>query len=414
MPILAQEIRRLRPKNVSFRKTDSKGLYLEVLPNGSKLWRYKFRIAGKEKRMALGAWPDISLADARKRRDVARLKVLDGIDPTLERKRKKRLARMNAGNSFKSVAEDFIKVRMEDSGKAESTIRKARWYVSLLEPDIGRRPINDIEPVEVLESLKKIERRGHRESANRARALASRVFRHGIACSLCKSDPAAHLGDALATPIVTHRAAILDPYRFGELLRDIDEFTGTPLVRIAMQILPHIMTRPGEMRMGQWSEIDWGQRIWNIPAERTKLRRLHAVPLSDQVTLLLRELHCHTGGFDKMFPAQQSHLKYMSDNSINQALRRMGYGPDVVTAHGFRSTASTFLNESGEWHPDAIERALAHGDSNAIRGIYNRGNYWDERVQMAQWWSDYLDELKTGAKVLPFRQAALSGGLTRG
>jgi len=352
--------------------------------------------------MALGAWPDISLADARKRRDVARLKVLDGIDPTLERKRKKRLARMNAGNSFKSVAEDFIKVRMEDSGKAESTIRKARWYVSLLEPDIGRRPINDIEPVEVLESLKKIERRGHRESANRTRALASRVFRHGIACSLCKSDPAAHLGDALATPIVTHRAAILDPDKFGQLLRDIDEFTGTPLVRIAMQLLPHIMTRPGEMRMGQWSEIDWGQRIWNIPAERTKLRRLHAVPLSDQVMLLLRELHCHTGGFEKMFPAQQSHLKYMSDNSINQAMRRMGYGPDVVTAHGFRSTASTFLNESGKWHPDAIERALAHGDSNAIRGIYNRGNYWDERVQMAQWWSDYLDELKAGAKVLPF------------
>lgn len=402
MPILVQEIRRLRPKNVSFRKTDSKGLYLEVFPNGSKLWRYKFRIAGREKRMALGAWPDISLADARKRRDVARLKVLDGIDPTLERKRKKRLARMNAGNSFKSVADDFIKVRMEDSGKAESTIRKARWYVSLLEPDIGRRPINDIEPVEVLESLKKIERRGHRESANRTRALASRVFRHGIACSLCKSDPAAHLGDALATPIVTHRAAILDPDKFGQLLRDIDEFTGTPLVRIAMQILPHIMTRPGEMRMGQWSEIDWGQRIWSIPAERTKLRRLHAVPLSDQVMLLLRELHCHTGGFEKMFPAQQSHLKHMSDNSINQAMRRMGYGPDVVTAHGFRSTASTFLNESGKWHPDAIERALAHGDSNAIRGIYNRGNYWDERVQMAQWWSDYLDELKAGAKVLPF------------
>ena len=200
MPILAQEIRRLRPKSVSFRKTDSKGLYLEVFPNGSKLWRFKFRIAGREKRMALGAWPDISLADARKRRDVARLKVLDGIDPTLERKRKKRLARMNAGNSFKSVAEDFVKVRMEDSGKAESTIRKARWYISLLEPDIGRRPINDIEPVEVLESLKKIERRGHRESANRTRALASRVFRHGIACSLCKSDPAAHLGDAFRFP----------------------------------------------------------------------------------------------------------------------------------------------------------------------------------------------------------------------
>lgn len=404
MSILASEISGLRPGNAPWRKTDSKGLYLEVFPNGSKLWRYKFRIAGREKQMALGAWPEISLADARKRRDMARLKVFDGIDPTLERKRTKRLARMSAGNSFKSVAEDFIKVRFENSGKAEATIRKARWYISLLLPAIGARPISDIEPIEVLEVLRKIERKGHRESANRTRALASRVFRHGIACALCKSDPAAHLGDALATPIVTHRAAILNPDKFGQLLRAIDAYTGTPLVRIAMQLLPHIMTRPGEMRLGQWSEVDWGQRIWNIPAERTKLRRLHAVPLSDQVMTLLRELHCHTGGFDKMFPAQQSHLKFMSENSINLALRRMGYGPDMVTAHGFRSTASTFLNESGKWHPDAIERALAHGDSNAIRGIYNRGNFWDERVQMAQWWSDYLDELKAGSKVLPFHR----------
>lgn len=170
--------------------------------------------------MALGAWPKISLADARSWRNIARLKVLDGIDPALERKRTKRLARMSAGNSFKSVAEDSIKARFENSGKV-------RWYISLLLPTIGARPISDIEPIEVLEVLKKIERKGHRESANRTRALASRVFRHGIACALCKSDPAAHLGDALATPIVTHRAAILNPDKFGQLLRDIDAYTGT-------------------------------------------------------------------------------------------------------------------------------------------------------------------------------------------
>lgn len=186
----------------------------------------------------------------------------------------------------------------------------------------------------------------------------------------------------------------------GEFLREIDNYGGSPIVRIAIHLLPHIFTRPSEMRLGQWEEIDWEQATWRVPASRTKMRRVHAVPLSRQSIVMLRKLEVHSGGYANMFPGLSSHRKTMSENSINQAFRRMGFGHDDVTGHGFRSTASTLLNESGKWHPDAIERALAHGDSDAIRGIYNRGNYWDERVLMMQWWSDYLDQLRDGATIL--------------
>ena len=373
---------------------------MEIYLNGSKLWRFKYRMNGKEKRFSLVAWPEVTLANARKKRSEFRLAVLDGRDPSLEGKKRKRVARINASHSFASVAEDFLTVRMVNNGRAERTVNKARWCISHLLPTIGNRPIADIEPAEILEVLKKIERRGHRETAHRTRSVASRVFRHGVASALCKTDPAALLGDALSAPIVKHHAAILEPEKLGQLLRDIENYGGSPIVKIALKLLPHICTRPSEMRLGQWQEIDWAQSIWNVPAKRTKMRRIHAILLSTQSVRLLRELEVHSGGFDNMFPGLGSHLKTMSENSINQSLRRMGYGHDEVTGHGFRSTASTLLNESGKWHPDAIERSLAHGDSNAIRGIDNHGNFWDERVEMMQWWSDYLDQLRDGVTIL--------------
>ena len=400
MTLKAAEIRAFPALDTVYRKTDEKGLYLEIRPNGSKAWFFKYRAYGKEKRISIGSWPEVSLAEARELRDEARRAVKEGKDPLQQRKKEKIIARLSAGNSFQSVAEDFIEVKFVGNRKAEATTQKARWYLSHLTGPIGGRPIADIEPPELLGVLKKIEKAGKRETAIRTRAFASRVFRHGVAMALCKVDPAALLGDALMSPIVKHRAAILEPSKLGELLRAIDEYGGSVNVKVSLQLLPHVFVRPGELRLAKWSEIDWDEAVWRIPAERTKLRRPHSVPLSVQSLALFQELRRHTGWMDWMFPGERSHLKPMSENAANTALRRMGFDQDTATAHGFRATASTLLNESGKWHPDAIERALAHGHSNAVRGTYARGQHWEERVRMAQWWSDYLDDLKVGTSVV--------------
>ena len=406
MSLKVAQIPAFQPPNRPYRKFDGRGLYIEVRPNGSKLWYFKYRFLDSEKRLALGAFPEVRLAEAREKCDEARRLIRTGEDPSHKRKMEKIKARLSAGNSFQSVAEDFITVRFVASGKAEATIDKARWYLSHLTQAIGTRPINAVEPAELLAVLKKIERAGKCETAVRTRAFASRVFRHGVAMAMCKNDPAALLGDALATPQVTHHAAILDPKKLGEVLSVIDDYTGGVIVKVAMQLLPHVFLRPGEMRFGKWSEVDFDEAIWRIPAERTKLRRPHTVPLSWQSIAILKRLREYTGWMDFMFPGERSHRKPMCENAMNLAYRRMGLGKDVVTAHGFRATASSLLNESGRWHPDAIERALAHGHSNAVRGAYARGQHWDERVTMAQWWSDYLDQLKIGAEVIPLRKAA--------
>ena len=404
MALKAAEIRAFPVLDTPYRKTDEKGLYLEIRPTGAKRWFFKYRVLGSEKRLTLGDWPEVSLAAARDLRDQARRAVKDGGDPLHDRKKKKIMARLSADNSFQSVAEEFIAVKFVGNQKAAATIEKARWYLSHLTKPIGGRPIAEVEPSELLAVLKKLERAGKRETAVRTRAFASRVFRHGVAMALCKADPAALLGDALMSPIVKHHAAILDPTKLGELLNAIDEYGGGVIVKIAMQLLPHVFVRPGELRHAKWDEIDWEGAVWRVPAERTKLRRPHSVPLPSQSIALLKELRRHTGWMDWMFPGERSHKKPMCENAINIALRRMGFDRDTVTAHGFRATASTLLNESGLWHPDAIERALAHGHSDAVRGTYARGQHWEERVKMAQWWSDHLDGLRTHASVAPVRK----------
>lgn len=399
-------VRAAKPGEKPYKLADGGGLFLFVTPAGGRLWRLKFRVGGSEKLLALGKYPQMSLSDARKARDEAKAKLSAGVDPAHERKMTKIAAKVSAGNTFQSVAENFIAVKLEADGKAEATIEKARWYLSHLTPALGNRPIAEIKPAELLVVLKQLEKKGYRETARRTRALASRIFRHGVAHALCDADPAALLSGALSAPIVKHRAAILDPVKLGAFLRDIDDYGGGPVVKIAMQLSPHVFTRPGELRRGRWSEVDWEKAIWHVPAERTKLRRPHSVPLSLQSLALLRMLHEVSGGFELMFPGQRSHLKPISENTLNQAFRRMGWGADEVTAHGLRATASTLLNESGKWHMDAIERALAHGHSDAVRGTYARGQHWQERVEMAQWWSDHLDTLRKGADVVPIRNAS--------
>lgn len=403
MALTAAEIKAFPTRDAPYRKTDEKGLYLEIRPNGSKLWHYKYRINGKEKRLALGVWPAVTLAEARQRRDEARKQVAAGNDPLHQRKMAKIARQVSAGNSFEVVAEDFIATKLEASGKAEATIGKARWFLSLLTPALGKRPIAEIEPAELLAVLKRIEAKGHSETARRTRAFASRVFRYGVATTRCQIDPGALLTGALVAPIVKHHAAIIDPKRLGEFLRAVDAYTGGPIVRIAMRLGPHVFLRPGELRQGQWSEIDWDEAIWTIPASRTKLRRAHEVPLSLQSLALLRELEQHSGGLAFMFPGQRSHLKPMSENAINPAYRRMGFSADEMTSHGLRGTASTLLNQSCKWHADAIELALAHCvPGGPVRRAYHHGEHWEERVAMSQWWSDHLDRLRAGGEVIPF------------
>lgn len=394
-------IKALKPAAKAFKAYDGKGLYLEVAKSGGKLWRYRYRHAGKEKLLALGAYPETSLAEARDKRSAAAKQVADGSDPSHTRKMEKIAASISAGNIFADVAEDYIKTKM--AFRSEATRTKARWLLANLAA-IHSRPIAEIVPAELLTILRRIESTGRLDTAKATRAFASRVFLYGVATVRCEGNPAALLLGALSNPVVKHRAAILDPKALGAFLRSVEAYTGTATVQLAMKLLPHVALRPSELRMALWQEIDWADAIWRVPAERTKLRRPHAVPLSAQVLSLLRELEALTGAGETafLFPALAKHNRPMSENTLNQAYRRMDYAADVVTAHGFRATFSTLANESGKWQPDAIERALAHGDSNAVRGAYSRGTYWQERVEMAQWWSDYLDTLRTGAVVLPF------------
>jgi integrase len=398
------QIRNIRPADKVTQCTDQRGLYLEVHPNGSKLWRYKYRYMGKQKRLAIGRYPDVSLAEARKRRDDARRQLDAGTDPLAERKHEKLVAVFKAANTFGEIAKEYIDKQVAQ-GQADTTTQKANWLLEQLEP-IAARPVADLKPIDLLAALKRIEAKGKYETARRCRSFAGRVFRYAVATGRGESGPSSILRGALVVPKVKHHAAILDPKPMGELLLAIDAYTGHKITRLAMQVSPHVMARPGELRMAEWSEFDRENAVWKIPAERMKMRRPHEVPLSRQVLAYLEELFALTGPDGFVFPAFHTTRRPMSENTVNQAFRRMSYAAGEVTAHGLRTTASTLLNESGKWSADAIERSLAHADANSIRATYNRGRYWDERVAMHQWWSDHLDLLRDGATVLPFNKSA--------
>ncbi len=387
------KIRALKPKDKVYLIADGEGLNIEVAKSGSKLWRFRYRFNGKPRILALGKYPEVSLKEARLKLVEARKAVSDGIDPGKQRKRDKQAAKLGAANTFGKIAEEYIENKMINEGRAASTIKKAKWFLELLEP-VASDPLAEIKPQDVYAVLKRLEGAGKHETAKKCRSFASRVFRYAVATGRGETDPAQLLKGALVSPKVKHYAAVIDPQKVGELLRCIDEYEGAPVTRLALQIAPHVMTRPGELRRATWDEFDLDEKIWRLDEARMKARRSHAVPLSRQVLVYLAELSMFTGPEGFLFPAFHTSKKPMSENTMNTAFRRMGYTRDEVTSHGLRTTASTLLNESGLWQPDAIERALAHGDSDAIRGTYNRGEYWHERVKMMQWWSDHLDQLK--------------------
>jgi integrase len=368
-------------------------MFLLLQPAGGKLWRLKYRIAGKEKKLSLGRYPDVSLKTARLRRDEARRLIADGLDPSEIKQEEARAAQINAESTFQSVADEYLD-KASREGRAAVTIKKSRWLLSLMSPSLGLRPIADITPAELLATLKKVEAKGHLETARRMRSLASRIFRFAVATSRASSDPAAMLRGALTAPITKHHSAILDPAKLGELLRAIDGYSGQPLTQLALRLTPHLFVRPGMLRKAEWSEFDLENGKWSLTDGRMKMRRAHDVPLSLQAVEILQSAHALSAGQQYVFSSLYPGNRPMSENTINAALRRLGFTHDEMTAHGFRATASTMLNESGKWSADAIERALAHKDT-SVRGIYSRGDHWAERVKMAQWWSDYLDQLRS-------------------
>jgi len=394
------EILALRPRDKSYKVADGLGLYIQVQPTGSILWRFKYRFYGIERKLCFGSFPEVSLKEARALRDEARGKVAAGIDPSAVRRKAKLEAAMAASDTFRAIADEFI-AKMEREGKSEATIKKANWFRDLLDRDIGHRPISEITPQELLHSIRRAEKRGHHETALRLRSFAGRVFRYAMATVRTDRNPSEVLRGAFTIPKTKHRSAIVEPGLVGELMRSISSYNGRPETRIALHIIAYTFVRPGELRFAEWSEFDIGARVWRIPGERMKMGLPHDVPLSHQVVAMVESLKAIGNRGRFLFPSSQSFLRPICENTLNYALRRMGYTNDQMTSHGFRALASTRLNEAKMWHPDAIERALAHRETNKVRAAYDRAMHWDERTRMMQWWSDYLDRLRDGSNINP-------------
>jgi len=354
-----------------------------------KLWRYAYRFDGKQKTLSLGAYPLVSLRDARTKRDEARELLMQQIDPGEKLKTDKLERLIQSAITFQHVANEFID-KMEREGKAPVTLTKKRWLIGMANTDFGHKPIHEIKAPEILQTLKKVEAKGNYETARRLRSTISQVFRYGIATARTDNDPTFGLRGALIAPTVTHRAAITDKNKFTGLIRSIWDYDGNPETRIALKLMALIFPRPGELRQASWTEFDLEKNVWTIPASRMKMRREHKKHLSPLVIKLLTELKQFSGYTKLAFPGVHSRHRPMSENTLNSALRRMGFTADEATSHGFRASASSLLNESNLWSADAIEAELAHVGADEVRRAYHRSLYWEERMKMMNWWSDYI------------------------
>lgn len=406
MALTDSAIRALKPRERPYKVSDEKGLYLQVTPAGGRLWRLKFRASGGvEKKLSFGSYPEISLKEARELRDRARSLVANGVDPADKKRRDKRAAKVSADNTFSAVAKDYIAKNRRD-GLSEATVAKREWFVRLVQRSLGGRAMSEIQPFEILDAVRPFEAAKNDEKAHRTLQFIGQVFRYAVANQIAASDPTRDLRGALSSRRPKNLAAILEAKPVGELLRNIEGYQGLPLTKLALQLSPLVFVRPGELRRAEWAEMDLDAAVWRIPAEKMKARQEHVVPLSTQAVAILVQAASLTGDGRYVFPSIRSRFDPMSENTVNAALRRLGYKGDEMTAHGFRSTASTLLNESGKWSPDAIERALAHKGKDMVRAAYHRGAHWQERVLMAQWWSDYLDSLRIGGVVVAIKREA--------
>jgi len=392
-----------KPRAKPYKLADERGLFLLVRSNGSRWWRFKYRRPGthKENLLSLGVYPDVSLRKARERRDEARRLLADGIDPGDKRK-----AEQAAGaETFEAIAREWFAKYSPNwaPGHSSKIIRRLELDVF---PWIGGKPIVSITAPDVLTVLRRIESRGVIETAYRAKTNIGQVMRYAIATGRANLDPTPSLRGALAPSPERHHATITDPDRIGELLRAIDAYAGDYVTRAALLLAPLVFVRPGELRHAEWAEIDLDAGEWRIPADKMKMRAPHIVPLASQAVATLRDLQPLTGSGRYVFPGARSRKRAMSENTVNAALRRMGFDKGTMTGHGFRSMASTLLNEQG-WNRDAIERQLAHAERDAIRAAYNYAEHLPERRKMMQAWADYLDSMRDApGKVVPIKRKA--------
>lgn len=387
MPLSEVAVRSAKAKDKAYKLSDSGGLYLFVPTSGTRLWRFDYRFDQKRKTLAIGSYPLIGLAEARKRRDDAKRLLLDGIDPVSDRKK----ASANTDKpTFLAVAEDYLD-RLKHDGSAETTLAKNTWLLKTLAADLHKMAIEEITPADVLKVLQHIEATGRLESANRARSAISAVFRLAVATLRANTDPTYPLRGAIKRPKVRSHPALTDEKKFGALMASIDEYDGWPTLKALLRITALTAVRPGEARGATWDEFDLQNARWVIPASRTKMRREHDVPLSKQAVTILQDVARISGRARLVFPSIRSLERPLSENAMNSAIRRIGYTSDEHNSHGFRSSFSTIMNARG-YDPEVIERCLAHHDG-TVRAIYNRSRYWKERVELMQIWADIVDEL---------------------
>lgn len=394
------QIRAIKPQAKQGKVSAGDGLYLVVSPVGGKVWRYKYRFGGKQKEITIGTYPTITLKEAGLKRNDLKRQISEGVDVAVEKKRSKLVAHAAGQNTLQVIGREWYE--KHSVGKAQTTnIRAKNRLEKDVYPYLGFIDINKIEAPDILMVLRKVEDRGAVETAHRIRRLLSQIFRYAIATGRAKRDPSADLIGAIPPAVKTHYAAITEPKEIGELIRALDNYQGAFSVKCALRFIARVFQRPGEVRAAKWEDIDLDNAMWRIPSDvmKKKGRNVHLVPLSHQAVEILEEMYAISGTGDYVFPSDIYPRRMISENTLNVALRRLGYTKEQHTSHGFRAMASTNLNEQG-WNRDAIEAQLSHIESNAVRGAYNHAQYMEKRKEMMQWWSDYLDSLASGADIV--------------
>ncbi|WDF97733.1 tyrosine-type recombinase/integrase [Pectobacterium carotovorum subsp. carotovorum] len=385
MPLNARQIETAKPQDKEYKLTDGAGLYLLIKPNGAKYWRLKYRVAGKEKKLSIGVYPDISLAEARLKREEARKIVASGGDPSEQKQAERQSKKINIDNTFKAIALEWHEYKRPNwsKGYAEDLMEA---FENDIFPDIGKRPVAEVKPLELLTTLRKLEKRGVLDKLRKIRQACNQVFRYAIVTGRAENNPASELASALPPPKATHYPHLL-PDELPDFLRALSTYSGSKVTQLATRILMLTGVRTIELRQAEWKEFDFEKGLWEVPKERMKMRRPHLVPLSDQVIDALQQLYAVTGRYNLVFPGRNDITKPMSEASINQVLKRIGYH-GKATGHGFRHTMSTILHEQG-YNTAWIELQLAHVDKNTIRGTYNHAQYLEQRRSMLQWYGDF-------------------------
>lgn len=394
MPLNARQIETAKPQDKEYKLTDGAGLYLLIKPNGAKYWRLKYRVAGKEKKLSIGVYPDISLAEARLKREEARKIIASGGDPSEQKQVERQAKKINIDNTFKAIALEWHEYKRPNwsKGYAEDLMEA---FENDIFPDIGKRPVAEVKPLEMLTTLRKLEKRGVLDKLRKIRQACNQVFRYAIVTGRAENNPASELASALPPPKATHYPHLL-PNELPDFLRALSTYSGSKVTQLATRILMLTGVRTIELRQAEWKEFDFEKQLWEVPKERMKMRRPHLVPLSDQVVDALQQLHAITGRYNLVFPGRNDITKPMSEASINQVLKRIGYH-GKATGHGFRHTMSTILHEQG-YNTAWIELQLAHVDKNTIRGTYNHAQYLEQRRAMLQWYAEFIDSL-TGCNI---------------